>query len=285
MLPPLTEPDLIAYAASRGVAITSSQLKRWRAEKLLPPVARPGRGRAKGRETLYPVEAGPWVVDLARILAADRSLRRAGWAMWVKGYPLIDHARSYLVDSAERIEAFFYRLASGDFDKESPVFSEARRSAAFRVILKSGSGLPVTATDIDEYNATVESMAPGLVPPAKANEFPPRMTAWGAAIANAPDEVLRKVRDEVLILRFALEIVLDLKGAPPTAPLMLLWFGITQMTPVGQQVRREIGVALATGHVSQLLDRLRPSFDVALGEYSNRCGSFADAPMEKRSGK
>jgi hypothetical protein len=283
MLPPLTEPGLIAYAASRGVVITPSQLKRWRAEKLLPPVTRPGLGRAKGRETLYPAEAGPWVVDLAQILAADRSLSRAGWAMWLKGYPLIDYARSYLVDSAERMEAFFYRLASGDFDKESPVFAEARRRAAFRVILKAGSGLPVSAIDIDEYNTSIENMAPGLVPPAKAGEFPPRMTAWGAAIANAPDEVLRSVRDEVLILRFALEILLDLKDAPPMAPLMLLWFGVTQMTPVGQQVRREIGIAVATGRVSQFLDRLRPSFDVAR-RVLKPLRELAETPKEKRSG-
>lgn len=284
MLPPLTQPGLIAYATSRGVVITPSQLKRWRAEKLLPPVTRPGLGRAKGRETLYPAETGPWVVDLAQILAADRNLRRAGWAMWLKGYPLIDHARSHLVDSAGRIEAFFYRLASGDFDKDSPVFAEARRSAAFRVTLKAGSGLPVTATDLDEYNATVENLAPGLVPPAKADEFPPRMAAWGAAIAKAPDEVLRKVRDEVLILRFALEIVLDLKDAPSTAPLMLFWFGITQMTPTGQQVRREIDVAVATGRISQLLDRLRPSIDVAR-RVLKPLRQAAETPNRNRSSK
>lgn len=263
MLPLFTESELIGYAASKGAPVSPAQLKRWRQRKLLPPVTQRGLGQGRGTETLYPAEAGPWVVDLWQILAADRSIERAGWSLWLKGYPLMDHARSYLVGSAERVEALFYRLASGDFDKESPVFAEARRSAAFRAILKAGSGLPVSATDLEEYNTTVENVAPGVFPPAKADEFPPRMTAWGAAIAKAPDEVLRSVRDEVLMLRFALEIVLDLKDAPPTAPLMLLWFGVTRMSPVGQQIRREIGIAVATGRVSQLLERLRPSFDVA----------------------
>lgn len=282
MLPLFTESELIGYAASKGAPVSPAQLKRWRQRKLLPPVTQRGLGQGRGTETLYPADAGPWVVDLRQILAADRNIKRAGWSLWLNGYPLIDHARSYLVDAAERIEALFYRLASGDLDKESPVFAEARRSAAFRAILKAGSGLPVSATDLEEYNATVEHIAPGLVPPAKADEFPPRMTAWGAAIANAPDDLLRSVRDEVLMLRFALEFVLDLKDPPPAAPLMLVWFGVTRMSPAGQQLRREIGIAIATGRVSQLLDRLRPSFDVAR-RLLKPLRQLADATKGKRS--
>lgn len=253
-----TEASLISFAASQGVKVTSAQLKRWRLAGLLPSITRRGLGRGVGTETRYPIEAGQWVVDLGRVLEADRNLSRAAWSLWLKGYPLTGHARTYLFGSASRIEAFLSRIAHGDLDREVPAFREARRSTFVRFVLNAMSGLPVNDDDLADYNASVEAVAPGKFAPTKLEGAPPRMKALGDAIATASDEALIAVRDEVLLFRLALEFLLDMDDVP-MAPLILLWFGATRMDPGGQQMLREVKAALANGQVPHLIERLRPS--------------------------
>jgi hypothetical protein len=253
-----TEPSLIAYAGSQGVKVTPAQLKRWRLAALLPPIARRGLGRGVGTETRYPIAAGRWVVDLGRVLETDRNLGRAAWSLWLKGYPLTNHARTYLLGAASRIEAFLSRIAHGDLDRDVPAFREARRSSFVRVLLNAMAGLPVSECDLTSFNASVEAVAPGKFPLTKPEGVPPRMKALGEAIASASDETLIAVRDEVLMFRLGLEFVLEMDDVP-MAPLILLWFGATRMDPAGQQMLREVKAAMANGQVPHLIERFRPA--------------------------
>jgi hypothetical protein len=254
----LTEAELIAYAAAKSAKVTPDKLKRWRAAKLLPLVERRGRGRASGIETLYPVEVGPWVVDLVEILSKDRSLKRAGWTLWLKGYPLNDHARAYMASYAKHADAMFYRMSRGEFDKTDPAIARIRAIPGIQSLINAGAGRPVLAADVAELNAYADKTSGGKAFPAKSEELPPRMQIWGNALSAASDQTLLQMRGEVLLLRFALEIALEREHVPPTPLLLLLWFGLTRLSPIGQAIWN----ALATGQMPQLLEKHRGDLEV-----------------------
>lgn len=254
-----TEDELIAFAASRGAKVTPGKLKRWRAVKLLPPTVRRGRGRASGIETLYPVEAGPWVVDLVEILAKDRSLKWAGWMLWLKGYPLTHHARGFMADYARRADALFYRLARGDFDKTDPAMRRLRNIPGMRAVANAMSGQSVPLDDVAALNQFAVKAGGESVHLASPHEMPPRFNAWGDILEKVPDATLIAMRGEVLLLRLVLEVILERENVPPTPLLLLLWFGVTRLSPIGAVVAN----ALATGQVPQLIEHYRGDLTAA----------------------
>jgi len=92
---------LIDEALKRGVHITSKQLDRWRADRLLPTPQAVGRGRGQGVLRESSPRTVEQLVELAHILASDRSLDRAAFRLWIGGYevplPRVRKALSKLI--------------------------------------------------------------------------------------------------------------------------------------------------------------------------------------------
>lgn len=101
--PRLTAADaeLIADLAQQGVEVTPSQLKRWRAAKLLPTPRRTARGRGPGRTSdSYPPGTTPWARAIAEIVGSGTRLTLVPVALFVRGFDIEDAdqlRRSYQV--------------------------------------------------------------------------------------------------------------------------------------------------------------------------------------------
>lgn len=71
----------------RGLVIPQARLDRQRAEGLLPPARRRGRGRGQGRGPAeYPAVTPDQAACLHRLLSSDRNIKRAGWKLWLGGF-------------------------------------------------------------------------------------------------------------------------------------------------------------------------------------------------------
>lgn len=274
----LTESEVIAYARSEGVRVTRDRLKRWRKAGVFPPVERRGLGRGRGTATLYPPGAERWAVDLGRALEEKRSLPEAAWRLWLKGYPLAAQARGHIRDVATRFEGALYRLEKGDFDLESATAKRTRRHPMIRAGLRSMTGGTPAPEDLSFMwaalmGAPAPATAEGLADVARAFN-PARMgmpiRAWSDALSRASDATLNRVRDEVLLLRVLLDAW---NGGTESAvkPVHLLcWFGLTRASTDGRRLFRALTVAVARGHVPQLVEAIRPAipmFARAVGLY------------------
>ena len=79
---------LIAHARQEGQEVTERQLKRWRAERLLPHRTIHGKGRGRGVVGADPPGLGPQVVAVSRALASDRNVHRAALRLWYAGWEI-----------------------------------------------------------------------------------------------------------------------------------------------------------------------------------------------------
>jgi len=260
---PITESELIAYATSEGARVTPAQLKRWRHAKLLPPVTRRGLGRAAGTQTLYPPEALRWTVDLWRALQTDRNLDRAAWRLWLKGYPLTEHARAYLMGVATAFEGGLFRLSQGEFDPPGK-----RRGVQdvpeVRAPLLAMTGQAPDADSTRAFDQLItESLreggvVDGLDTPFTFDGLSPHITAWREALAQAPADVLLATRDQVLLLRTVLGFVVAKPDVPPTPLLFLAWFATSYVTGFGKHLLDGIALAVKNREVPQMLEEARP---------------------------
>lgn len=259
----ITESELIAYAVSEGARVTPAQLKRWRQAKLLPPVTRRGLGRAAGTETRYPPEAIRWTVDLWQVLQADRNLDRAAWRLWLKGYPLTEKARAYLMAVATALEGGLYRLTRGDFDPPG-----TRRGVQdipeVRASLLAMTGQPQDDDAIEALDRLVtespreSGVVDGLDVPFTFDGLSPHITAWREALAQAPADVLLTTRDQVLLIRTVLGFVVARPDVPPTPLLFLAWFATSYVSGFGTALLDGISLAVKRREVPQMLEEARP---------------------------
>lgn len=259
----MTESELIAYATSEGARVTPAQLKRWRHAKLLPPVTRRGLGRAAGTETRYPPEALRWTVDLWRALQTDRNLGRAAWRLWLKGYPLTEHARVYLITVATAFEGGLYRLSQGGFDppgKRRGVQDIPEVRAP--LLAMTGQAADGDSTRAFEQLITESlresGVVDGLDTPFTFEGWSPHITAWREAVAQAPADVLLATRDQVLLMRTVLGFVVAQPDVPPTPLLFLTWFAISYVTGFGKPLLDGIALAVQNREVPQMLEAARP---------------------------
>lgn len=263
----LSESEIITYARSEGVRVTRDQLKRWRRAGLFPSVERRGLGRGRGTASLYPPGAERWAVDLARALEGKRNLAEAAWSLWLKGYPLADHARRHIQAVATVFEGALYRWERGEFDLDSATARRTRKHPMVRAGLRSMIGAtPETPDLLFMWSSLMGTPAPatpeGVAEVAKTFN-PARMgmpiRAWSDALGRAPEATLNRVRDEVLLLR----MVLDAWNGEPESRVkpvhVLLWFGLTRASTEGRRLFRVLTVAIGRGHVPQLVEFLRPA--------------------------
>lgn len=97
----ITRDDLLAFLKREGCRVSPYQLLRWHDWGLLPQPRREGLGRGKGTASYYPRTAALQARTLARLLAKRRSLRQAGWELWVLGFPVTAWARELLLGDLE----------------------------------------------------------------------------------------------------------------------------------------------------------------------------------------
>lgn len=274
----LTESEVIAYARSEGVRVTRDRLKRWRKAGVFPPVERRGLGRGRGTATLYPPGADRWAVDLGRALKAKRSLPEAAWTLWLKGYPLAAQARKHMQAVATRFEGALYRWERGDLDLESATAKRSRSHPMIRAGLRSMIGDTPEPQDLlymwtSLMGAPAPAAAEGLAEVAKTFN-PTRMgmpiRAWSDALGRAPEATLNRVRDEMLLLRVLLDGWNGGKESAVKPVHLLCWFGLTRASTDGRRLFRALTVAVARGHVPQLVEAIRPAipmFARAVGLY------------------
>jgi hypothetical protein len=274
----LTESEVIAYARSQGVRVTRDRLKRWRGADVFPSVERRGLGRGRGTATFYPPGAERWAVDLGRALEGKRSLPEAAWTLWLKGYPLTAQARGHIRDIATRFEGALYRWDRGDLDLESATAKRTRRHPMIRAGLRSMTGGTPEPEDLSFMwaslmGAPAPATAEGLADVAKTFN-PARMgmpiVAWSDALSRASDATLNRVRDEVLLLRVLLDAWNGGKESAVKPVHLLCWFGLTRASTDGRRLFRALTVAIARGHVPQLVEALRPAIPMlarAVGLY------------------
>lgn len=79
--------QLIDALAQRGVEVSPSQLKRWRAAGLLPTPQRTARGRGRGRTSdSYPAGTADRAAAVAELVARRTPLREVALHLFVRGY-------------------------------------------------------------------------------------------------------------------------------------------------------------------------------------------------------
>ena len=263
MPPDATESELIVFARSQGVIVSSDQLKRWRKAKLLPPVRRRGLGRGAGTETLYPPEALPWVVELARTLQADRHLGRAAWRLWLKGYPLTELARKYAMECATMLEGGLYRYARGEFTRPWEK-GRAHTVPEVRAPLLALTRQPSEPSSTEAFDRLLsESIQEARLGGASEASFtfdglPFDIRSWREALKTAPPDVLLATRDQVLLLRTVFGFLLGRDDAPPTVLLFLVWFVLTYVSGFGTALLDGIARAIKDRAVPQLLEEAQP---------------------------
>jgi hypothetical protein len=85
----LTEQQLIDFAQQYGcLGVTHWQLERWHKQDVIPRPMVERLGYGKGTRSTYPVEAGPQVLAVYRLLKATRNFDVVRFQLWQEGYSL-----------------------------------------------------------------------------------------------------------------------------------------------------------------------------------------------------
>jgi len=113
----------MAELAARGSQVTASQLKRWRAARLLPTPRRTARGRGRGRTSdSYPEGTADRAAVIAQLVAEGTPLKQVALRLFVRGYdldhdvivtavqPLLDGLRSVAVGQEDPADAVAQKI-------------------------------------------------------------------------------------------------------------------------------------------------------------------------------
>lgn len=71
-----------------GLSASQDQLHRWQQAGVIPSPTKRGLGRGSGSTVTYPSGTAAQTIALCQELKQDRSLKRAGWRVWWRGFPV-----------------------------------------------------------------------------------------------------------------------------------------------------------------------------------------------------
>jgi hypothetical protein len=229
---------LLDRARQIGLTVTPATLARWHRDGLLPLPTVRSLGRGRGTETLYPNGTEDQFVELCKFRMRNRSLDRAAWSLWWKGFtlpaPAVRPLLEEVLENLLELEAFAVRLGEDDGSAPDEVYDAAwekferllrrcRRRVAARLARKLGFldwkellrvGLRViTGTFVgpaelsNEMITAFVSVVPGIawnrsMLVAALRETMPalRVSLLCAALDGADLNELNQARDEVRVL-------------------------------------------------------------------------------------
>jgi DNA-binding transcriptional MerR regulator len=115
---------------ARELGISERQVRRWRAQGLLPRhIEQEWRGRGMGSQTYYPAGSSRQLREVVRWFERDRRVDVVRWVLWCKGFPVEPDPHERILAGLRRRPTRSDRSDehSGDFVSR---FTEMLRSAA-----------------------------------------------------------------------------------------------------------------------------------------------------------
>lgn len=85
-LPEEAAPWIVARSEKEGQIVTLRQLGDWRGKGLIPSPKRPGLGRGRGSQTLYPSGTLRQVMACSNLFKQKLKAKDVGWELWVQGF-------------------------------------------------------------------------------------------------------------------------------------------------------------------------------------------------------
>lgn len=113
-------PDLEAAFNAANVAISRSQLERWRGKGLLPRVHTIGKGRPTGGSVVrYPAGTAAQAIEIKRRLDANETFALVGWNLWMQGFSVKEAFwREPLAAAQAALPTFFAKLSALESDAD-----------------------------------------------------------------------------------------------------------------------------------------------------------------------
>jgi len=143
---------LIEFARSQGETITARQLKRWRADRLLPPRTVRGRGRARG---VVGIDA-PWtrfqVVAVHRALVTERNSDLVALRLWYAGWDIPTELIVNQLDTRLEIDRKQLANLEGQLDDIG-----GERASGFDIAEADSRSLPITHDEIGRMRDAARS--------------------------------------------------------------------------------------------------------------------------------
>ena len=172
---------LIDEAARHGFEITSKQIDRWRADRLLPAPGRSSGGRGRGVRRPSAEGTAQQLMQLCKLLSEDRSLDRAAFRLWIDDYAIpLERLRRALANLAPNPKTVIgsspdeIRAKSEEYAEKirgarrvkphiKKMIDEGRIQTVIEGFLSMGLGVPVESQDGKDLGAAFEEFA-GLQP-------------------------------------------------------------------------------------------------------------------------
>jgi len=141
----VTEADqlLLEFARSQGETITARQLKRWRADRLLPSRTVRGRGRARGVVGIDAPRTRFQVVAVHRALATERNNDRVALRLWYEGWDIPTELIINQLDTRLEIDRKQLANLKGQLDDIG-----GERASGFDIAEADSRSLPITHDEI-----------------------------------------------------------------------------------------------------------------------------------------
>jgi hypothetical protein len=129
---------IVEQARGHGVSLSRRKLADWHRAGLVREPDRQFLGGPDGSQSIYPRGTLPQAIACARLMKQFGSLKRVGWELWRRGFPVAERHWRDPLRKAHKLSQLFFSMAIDREDEDSEEYGFEQSDAVDRLIATAG---------------------------------------------------------------------------------------------------------------------------------------------------